>query len=94
MGVRENKIEQYLNSKVVKRGGLTRKWVSPSRDGVPDRIVIWHGRVYFIEVKTLDGVTSPAQQREQHKLAKAGAHVEVLYGRAAVDVWVHRTLVE
>lgn len=40
MGVRENKVEKYLDEQVTKLGGITRKWVSPGRDGVPDRIVI------------------------------------------------------
>lgn len=40
MGVRENKVETYLNDEVESVGGMTRKWVSPGRDGVPDRIVI------------------------------------------------------
>jgi len=39
MGVRENKVEKYLDTEVKKNGGITRKWVSPGRDGVTDRIV-------------------------------------------------------
>jgi len=38
MGVRENKVEKYLDKEVSKIGGITRKWVCPGRDGVPDRI--------------------------------------------------------
>lgn len=40
VGIRENKVEKYLDKEVTKLGGITRKWVSPGRDGVPDRIVI------------------------------------------------------
>lgn len=40
MGVRENKVETYLDRQVRILGGLTRKWVSPGRDGVPDRILL------------------------------------------------------
>ena len=40
MGVRENKVETELDDQVHQRGGLTRKWVSPGRDGVPDRLVV------------------------------------------------------
>lgn len=39
MGVRERKVENYLDEQVTSSGGLTRKWVSPGRDGVTDRIV-------------------------------------------------------
>lgn len=40
MGVRENKVEKYLDKQITELGGLTRKWTSPGRDGVPDRICI------------------------------------------------------
>jgi len=40
MGVRENKVEKYLDEQVKNIGGITRKWISPGHDGVPDRIVI------------------------------------------------------
>lgn len=40
MGIRENKVETYLHQCVTALGGTTRKWVSPGRDGVPDRIAL------------------------------------------------------
>jgi hypothetical protein len=40
MGVRENKVETYLKEQIAKLGGISRKWVSPGMDGVPDQIVI------------------------------------------------------
>lgn len=40
MGVRENKVERCLDTMVRALMSLTRKWVSPGRDGVPDRIVV------------------------------------------------------
>lgn len=88
MGVRENKVERYLNKKVEEMGGITRKWSSPGRDGVPDRIVITQGVVVFVEVKTTDGVLSPAQEREHARLRKAGAHVTTVYGNAGVDRYI------
>lgn len=40
--MRESKIEKYLHDEVTKTGrGTTRKWKSPGRRAVPDRIVIW-----------------------------------------------------
>ena len=51
MGVRENKVEKYLDAEVNRLGGITRKWVSPGRDGVPDRIIILNGHICFVEVK-------------------------------------------
>lgn len=40
MGTRENKVEKVLDEQFKKLGGITRKWVSPGVDGVPDRICI------------------------------------------------------
>lgn len=89
MGVRENKVETYLDKEIQKIGGLTRKWVSPGRDGVPDRIVIFNGDIVFAEVKTVDGKLSKNQEREHTRLRKAGATVVTLYGDADVDDFVN-----
>ena len=88
MGVRENKVEKYLDAEVKKLGGLTRKWVSPGRDGVPDRIVILHGLVVFVEVKTVDGRLSVAQAREHAKLVAAGAEALPVFGNDDVDIFI------
>jgi len=92
MGVRENKVERYLDSEVKKLGGLNRKWVSPGRDGVPDRIVIINGTVWFVEVKTIDGVTSEVQKREHQRLRDCGANVATVYGNAGVDMFIREEL--
>jgi len=88
MGVRENKVERYLDKQVKQLGGDTRKWVSPGRDGVPDRILFMHGDILFVEVKTVDGVTSTAQYREHDKLRGHGAIVTTVYGEKGVDALI------
>lgn len=88
MGTRENKVERHLDAEVKKRGGLTRKWLSPGRDGVPDRIVIHNGISYYVEVKTDDGKMSDCQSREHKRLADAGAQVFTVFGIDGVDCWV------
>lgn len=88
MGVRENKVEKYLDTKITMNGGITRKWVSPGRDGVPDRIVIIGGLVFFVEVKTEDGKLSVAQVREHNRLKEHGAHVYTVYGDRGVDDFI------
>lgn len=88
MGVRESKVERYLDKQVKLLGGDTRKWVSPGRDGVPDRIVILAGRIMFVEVKTNGGVCSTAQHREHDKLNALGAQVTTVFGDAGVDAFI------
>lgn len=88
MGTREAKVENYLNDCVCKRGGLTRKWVSPNQAGVPDRIVILNGVVWFVEIKTINGRLSSRQAREHERLKKAGANVTTLFGKEDVDLFM------
>lgn len=88
MGARENKVETYLDEEIKKLGGITRKWVSPGRDGVPDRIVILNKMVWFVEVKTVYGRLSNTQQREHNRLSDAGANVITVYGHHDVDRFV------
>ena len=87
MGARENKVEDYLDKRVTDLNGITRKWVSPGRDGVPDRIVIID-RVVFVEVKTDDGVLEAWQSREHARLRVAGATVTTVYGVRGVDEFI------
>lgn len=92
MGIRENKVEKYLDTKIVELGGITRKWVSPGVDGVPDRIVVWDGRlgeIVFAEVKTWDGVLEDHQIREQSRLRDAGCTVTTIYGNTGVAKFIH-----
>ena len=88
MGVRENRVEKYLDEQVKFIGGITRKWVSPGHDGVPDRIVILDGKIIFVEVKTVSGRLSTIQQREHFRLAENGAVIHTVYGTDGVDVLI------
>lgn len=88
MGARENKVEKYLDDQVKKLGGITRKWVSPGRSGVPDRIVIVDGEVVFVEVKTTDGKMSARQIRECQQLNDAEVQTSVVYGHIGVDEFI------
>lgn len=89
MGKRENKVETYLKDEIKRLGGLCYKWESPGEKGVPDRIVIINGKIYFIEIKTVDGVTSPQQTRQIAKLKLNKANVHVLFGEKQVDEFIN-----
>jgi hypothetical protein len=92
MGVRENKVETYLNTEVKRVfDGETRKWVSPGRDGVPDRILFISGfPAIFVEVKTNDGRLSGVQIREHQRLTdtKTTSMFTTIYGRSGVDTLI------
>lgn len=85
MTAREREIEASLKANIEAEGGLFLKWVSPGNDGVPDRILIYNGRVIFVELKTKPGKLSPIQVHQQERLRKAGATVVTTYGFAGSE---------
>ena len=77
--MREKTIEQKLASEVKKRGGICPKWVCPSFDGMPDRIVLMpHSHVAFVEVKAPGEKPRPLQQSRHRMLRRLGFKVFVL----------------
>ena len=88
MGAAENRVETCLNTEIEYIDGITRKWVSPGRNGVPDRIVVFNGIVIFVEVKTDSGKLSSVQIREQEKLRDSSANVTTVYGTSGVTSFV------
>ena len=77
--MREKVIEQKLVSEVKKRGGICPKWVCPSFDGMPDRLIFLPGRKFgLVEVKA-PGQKPRSLQVSRHKLlARLGFKVYVL----------------
>lgn len=91
MGKAEHGVEVYLTKEVEKIGGITRKWVSPGRRGVPDQIVIVPNHpIWFVEVKTFSEVPEDYQMREMKRLRAAGANVTWIAGMNGVDQFMER----
>lgn len=83
---RESEIEKYLHHHITALGGTTRKWSSPGRAGVPDRICFLPGGIiFFVEVKTETGKTTVRQVREIESLRELGAVCHVAHGKEGVD---------
>lgn len=88
MGVRENKIENYLSEQIERHfNGATRKWISPGHDGVMDQICFIDPE-WYVEVKTSDGVHESHQAREATRLIGHGARVALVYGNTGVDKFI------
>jgi len=86
MATRENKVEKYLDDEVKRIGGLTYKWTG--KPGVPDRIILYKGKTYFREIKTIDGKVSSEQVREIIRMKLQGVDVDIIFGRNQVDEFV------
>jgi hypothetical protein len=68
--MREKEIEKALAIEVRKRGGLAVKLVTPTLDGMPDRLVLMpNGNVAFVEVKA-PGLKPRALQAARHRMLR------------------------
>lgn len=54
-------------------------WIKLCKTGTPDRFCIIRGQIIFIEVKTINGKSSPDQLERQEILRRSGAAVIVAY---------------
>lgn len=79
---RERDVEKYLRMRVLKHGGLYYKFVSPGNDGVPDRMVVLGGRVFFVELKREGEKPRPIQEWQIERMRQAGLDVRVISGKA------------
>ena len=87
MGKPEGKIEDYLIKQVELNGCLCYKFVSPGKNGVPDRIVIAPpNKTIFVEVKAPYGRVRPLQRCAIRAMRKHGAPVFVAHTKEAVDI--------
>ena len=74
----ERTVEQALKRSVEKAGGCCYKFTSPSRAGVPDRIVVLRGRVVFVELKATGEKPRVLQKAVAKTIRKAGGRVYCL----------------
>lgn len=89
MSVLEKEIEQYLTKKVKAIGGLCMKWVSPGNRGVPDRIVMFQGGVWFVEMKRTGEQARALQEVMHEKLKGVGMRVFVIDSKDGVDEFIN-----
>ena len=87
--MREREIEKKLVDGIRKLGGCAYKWVSPGRDGVPDRIVVLPGGIiWFVELKTDTGRVSPRQEYQLRYLESLGFNTIVVRGEEEVKTFL------
>lgn len=81
----ESKIESYFVEQVKKAGGMCLKFESPSMRGVPDRIVLFAGCAYFVELKAPGKVPRPNQELCHSRFAAVGVPVYVIDSKAGAQ---------
>lgn len=83
--IKESVIEQYLRNQLMLAGGLCRKYSSPGKIGVPDRICMLNGNVVFVELKRPGGKPRASQIDEHKSMARRGIGVLVIDSKKQVD---------
>ena len=63
----ENDIEKYLVRQIKSIGALCYKFTSPGTRGVPDRIIVYRGNVFFAELKRPGGKPRKDQLKVMEK---------------------------
>lgn len=81
--MRESALERYLVLECRKRGWLCAK--QTSLVGIPDRLVVAQGRVFFVEVKAESGKLSDVQKAMHKALTGLGAEVHCVYTKQQID---------
>lgn len=85
----ENDIEKYLVSQVKNTGALCYKFTSPGVRGVPDRIVLHRGNVFFVEVKRPGGKPRKDQLKIIEKFNDQLIPVFVIDTKEKVDTLIY-----
>jgi hypothetical protein len=83
----EADLETLFRTRVRQLGGMVEK-LAPTNAGMPDRLVLLpHGRIEFVELKTDTGRLRPDQRVWIERAGHLGTPVTVLHGRAEVEAW-------
>ena len=77
--MREKQIENKLATEAKKLGGIALKFVSPSFDGMPDRLVLMpDGHIAFVELKAPGKKPRPLQLARHRLLRSLGFRVYII----------------
>jgi hypothetical protein len=90
--LRERDIEKYLVAQCKKRGIYCRKWVSVNSRGVPDRILLYEGNWYPVELKAPGKTLSKLQQVEHMIIRRHGGRPFTIDSKEGVDELIARII--
>jgi hypothetical protein len=91
---REGVVERYLLGRCRAEGFLCLKFVSPSRGGVPDRVVVTPAKTVFVEVKKPGGDLEKRQRTVHDKMRRHGAEVHVVDTKPIVDSFIRQMVAD
>ena len=84
----EKDVEARFHRKIKAIGGMSWKFSSMNRKGVSDRIVLYHGRVIFVEMKRTKGKMSPMQKVFETQVMDNNGEFACVYGNVGTDAFI------
>ena len=88
--MREKQIEAKLALMVKRAGGIAVKFVSPSFDGMPDRLILLpDGVIAFVELKAPGKRPRPLQEARHRLLRSLGFRVYVIDSIEQIGGMIH-----
>lgn len=89
MGKPEAAIENYLTKQAKRHGYICWKFISPSTDGVPDRILIGANKTIFVETKAPHKDLRKLQKTIARQMQSKGAVVFKIDSKEQVDLLIN-----
>ena len=89
----EKQIEAKVCDYAKERGMSVYKFTSPARSAVPDRLFIYNGRLFFVEIKRGGQKPTAAQEREHERLRQQKINVFVI-DDVEKGKWVVETMLD
>lgn len=84
----EKQIEKYLVTSLTRMGAEVRKLKFLDRNGAPDRIIMFKGVTFFVELKSHGKELQPHQEREIKRLRAVGQWVYVIDSMVGVESFI------
>ena len=88
----ESRMEKRIRQKVIELGGMFVKFVSPNFAGVPDRILLLNGKIFFVELKTPKGRLSKRQQRVHQMFKDQGFEPWIIHSEEDFKKYINKYL--
>lgn len=88
----ESKIEREFRKQIQAIGGKAFKFSSPGNNGVPDRIVLYKGRCYFVELKKPGEDLTPLQKVVHKQFKKLGFEVYKVDSLERISEFIKKVL--
>lgn len=88
MSENEKQIEKYLVTRFKALGAEVRKLKFLDRRGAPDRIIMFKGKTYFVELKSPGEKLDEHQEREHDRMREVGQNVRVIDSIESIDIMI------